>query len=190
MLLALEVRGAGTERGGVPPAHAHAFAKALQDHNVIHCVDSLKGEKPAYESDTLYTRIFGRGEHNTYQPDDDELKFTQATSARHGKAYVTFHGARMYSDAARMITYGKTGEFPPVTKFTGLESLKSVLEEDAKFPTTRQELVKDQGWKLYDTHDGRKARAEDALQIIPEKAYGNVNDVVKALHDVKGGQLD
>ena len=46
--------------------------------------------------------------------------------------YPTFHGARMYSDAARLKVYEKSGTFPKVTKSAGLASLKTVLEEDAK----------------------------------------------------------
>jgi hypothetical protein len=32
----------------------------------------------------------------------------------------------------------------------GLESLRSVLEEDAKFPVTKSELIEKQGWKVFD----------------------------------------
>lgn len=184
MLLALEARGLGKGEESLPPA----FAETLQDHDVIHCVDLLKGEKPAYESNVLYTRIFGRGEHNIYQPDDGELKQIHASSQKHGRAYVTFHGARMYSDAARLVTFEKTGKFPAVTPFLGMESLRSVLEEDAKFPTTKEDLVKDQGWKLFDASKGRRARAEEVLRVIPEGTYSNVNDVMKAV-PVKGKQV-
>lgn len=43
------------------------------------------------------------------------------------KAYLTFHGAKMYKDAARLKVYQKSGTFPDVTKTKGLESLKSVV---------------------------------------------------------------
>src|SRR4030065_255060 len=43
-------------------------------NNMIHSVDLSKGEKPAYETDILYTRLFGKGTHNIYQPTDQELE--------------------------------------------------------------------------------------------------------------------
>ena len=57
------------------------------------------------------------------------------------KAYLTLHGARIYADAARLKMYEKNGTIPKVMKVIGLESLKSVLEEDAKFPSTKSELI-------------------------------------------------
>ncbi len=64
--------------------------------------------------------------------------------------YLTFHGARMYSDAARLKIYEKTGIFPNLTKADGLASLKLVLEEDTVFPATKSELMEKQGWKVFD----------------------------------------
>ena len=182
-LLALEVRGCA--EGKLPGD----LARIMQDRGIIHCVDLLKGERPAYESEgrggTLYTRIFGRGEHNIYQPDDGELKMIRDVSSSHSRAYVAFHGAKMYSDAARLVAYGRTGKFPMVTKSTGLGSLASVLGEDAKFPATREGLIRDQGWKLFDATEERRAKAEELLITLPEGVYSNVNDVINALSRMK-----
>jgi hypothetical protein len=86
----------------------------------------------------MYTRLFGHGEHNLYQFDDAELLKIDTIVKERGREniYLTFHGARMYSDAARLKVYGKSGTFPKVTKAAGLASLKIVLEEDTVFPAS------------------------------------------------------
>jgi uncharacterized protein YecE (DUF72 family) len=65
--LALEIRGV---RSSQLPSE---LLKTMQDYSIVHCTDLSKGEMPAYESDILYTRLFGRGKHNVYQPTDGEL---------------------------------------------------------------------------------------------------------------------
>jgi hypothetical protein len=94
---------------------------------------------------------------------------------------------RVHEDAARLITFGRTGKFPMVTRSTGLNSLASVLEEDAKFPATKDELIKRQGWKLYDASEDVRARAEELLRKLPDRTYGNVNDLIQELHYQGGG---
>ncbi len=44
----------------------------MHDIGIIHCTDISK-EMPLTDSDILYTRLFGHGEHNLYQFDDAEL---------------------------------------------------------------------------------------------------------------------
>lgn len=172
MLVALEIRGAPS--GRLPSD----LVKVMADFNVIHCTDKLRGEEPAYANETMYTRGFGKGRHNLYQPDDGELESVYAAASRHSKAYVAFHGARMYSDAARLLAYERTGGFPLVTGKTGADSLARVLEEDARFPATRDVLSEDQGWKLYDAATGRRERVADALARLPERDYDGVADVI------------
>jgi hypothetical protein len=116
----------------------------MQDRGVIPSVDPLKGEIPPYKTETLYARLFGKSYHNLYQPTDEELQKTVGTSSGFSRAYLTFHGARMYSDAARTTVYRKTGKFPMVTRNTGLDSLREVLAEDAEFPATKGELLRQQ----------------------------------------------
>jgi len=105
-----------------------SFGKMLRDLDIIHCVDLLKGQKPVYFSDILYTRLFGKGEHNIYQPLDSDLKQIDHTISHSGvkKAVVTSHSVRMFKDAARFKIYKETGEFPMVTKSTGIDSLAEV----------------------------------------------------------------
>lgn len=175
--LALEIRSR-------EPLTTHAtMPRIMQDHDVIHCVDLSKGEKPAYESDTLYTRLFGKGEHNMYQPTDEELTEidSRALNGNFQRVVMSFHFVRMYNDAARMKIYKQTGRFPAITKTTGLSSLGEVLSEGASFPASKQGLMQSQGWKLFDLTSKERARAGDFLQKLPERTYSNVGEVVSEL---------
>jgi uncharacterized protein YecE (DUF72 family) len=80
----------------------------MQDHDIIHCTDLSRGETPAYESDVLYTRLFGPREHDVYQPTDKELVFIdkKASESKSQKVIMSFHFVRMYKDAARLKIYG------------------------------------------------------------------------------------
>lgn len=129
---AWEIRGTITQR----------TIELMHDLGIIHCTD-ISREIPAVESDILYMRLFGHGKHNLYQFDDAELLqiHDRVKEKSKGKAYITFHGARMYKDAARLKIYEKSGSFPMVTKTTGLSSLEVVLLEDAKFPAMKTELM-------------------------------------------------
>ena len=77
--------------------------------------------------------------------------------------------------------YKDTGKFPQITKHTGLTSLEEVLREDARFPTTKQTLIKDQGWKLFDLTEDKRIHVGDFLQKLPEKTYNDINEVIALL---------
>jgi uncharacterized protein YecE (DUF72 family) len=175
--IALEVRNARSSE------LAPELVGVMQDHGIIHCVDLLRGQKPAYPSDTLYTRLFGKGSHNTYQPTDEELAEVdhEASSGSFEKVAMSFHFVRMYKDAARMKIYKQTGKFPTITKSVGLYSLDEILVEDAHFPMTKQELIYSQGWKLFDMTKDRKMHASDLLTKLPERTYNNINEVIEGL---------
>ena len=160
------------------------FLKTMQDYNVIHCVDLSKNEEPAYESDILYSRLFGKGAHNIYQPTDEELMRIdgKASSGDHKAVAISFHFVRMYKDAARFQIYKRTGKFPMATESTGQRSLVEVLEEDAKFPSNRRELIQHQGWKLIDLTEEKRVHAAQMLQKLPEKTYNSITEVVQALN--------
>jgi uncharacterized protein YecE (DUF72 family) len=179
--LALEVRQAPGQ------VLSPELLKIMQDRNMIHCVDLSKGEEPAYESDILYTRLFGKGQHNIYQPTDGELVEIdrKALGSKSQKVAMSFHFVRMYKDAARLKMYKQTGKFPMVTKSTGSSSLEEVLREDAEFPTTKQELIRKQGWKLFDITEATRVHAEEALQKLPEGTYNNITEVIDELEHAK-----
>ena len=159
------------------------FVKNLQELDIIHCVDLLKGIEPAYQSDILYTRIFGKGYHNVYQPLDSELKLIDEKALTEGikKAVITMHSNRMFKDAARFKIYKDSGEFPMVTKSTGVDSLVEVLKEDAIFPSSKMELIDHQGWKVIDLTPTQRVHASDLLQNLPEKTYYGIDDILHLL---------
>jgi len=172
--VALEMRGVEPSR--LPPR----FVQTMREYNIIHCVDLSKEETPLYESDVLYSRLFGRGHHNVYQPTDEELRKVdqKVLKNRAEKAMLSFHFVRMYKDAARLKIYKQTGRFPAITKSTGISSLEEVLKEDAEFPSTKQELMKDQGWKLFDLTASRRIRVNDLLERLPHKVYSSIREVL------------
>jgi uncharacterized protein YecE (DUF72 family) len=180
--LALEMRQAPGQE--LPPQ----LLKIMQDRNIVHCVDLSKGEEPAYDSDILYTRLFGKGQHNVYQPTDGELVEVdrKASDMKSSKVVMSFHFVRMYKDAARFKTYKQTGKFPMITKSTGTSSLEEVLREDAEFPATKQQLVDKQGWKLFDMTETARVRAGEVLQKLPEGTYNNIAEVMDRLELVTG----
>lgn len=160
--------------------------KIMQDRNMIHCVDLSKGEEPAYESDILYSRLFGKGEHNIYQPTDGELVEIdrRASESRSQKVVMSFHFVRMYKDAVRLKTYKQTGRFPMVTRSTGVASLEEVLREDAQFPATKRQLIDRQGWKLFDMTESKRIHAAEVLQKLPEGTYNSPSEVINQLEHV------
>jgi len=87
----------------------------------------------------------------------------------------------MNTDALRFKMYKETGKFLPVTAFTGVESAKAVLLEDAKFPSTKADLLEDQGWKVVDLTAHERIHLSNLLARIPERTYGSINDVIREL---------
>lgn len=158
----------------------------MKDFNVIHCVDISK-TKPQNWSDIGYSRLFGKGKHNIYQFSDEELQDIDKTASE-SKAKVvalSFHGLRMNTDAARFKNYKTTGRFLPVTAYTGLDSARAVLSEDAVFPSTKQSLISDQGWKVIDLTTQQRMHLSELLSKIPEKTYSSLSEVVSALETTK-----
>jgi uncharacterized protein YecE (DUF72 family) len=157
----------------------------MLDHKIVHCTD-LSKESPAFESDVAYTRVFGKGQRNVYQFSDEELVEIDGRIARSKSSIsvISFHNVRMYKDAARLKIYKETGKFPPVTNATGQQSLKAALMEDARFPATRQELIKDQGWKVIDLTENKRVHTSTLLEKLPERVFMDVDDVLVSLPPV------
>ena len=157
----------------------------MQNFGIIQCVD-LSRQRPSYNLDITYSRLFGKGQHNIYQFTDDELseidKKAQETNSK--TVILSYHGARMNTDAARFKHYKGTGNFLPVTAYTGIDSAKAVLSEDATFPATKAELKAEQGWKVIDINLDRRAHLAEVLDKIPDKKYSSLEDVIKELKAV------
>ena len=123
-----------------------AVVDLIRDFNAIQCVD-LSREAPSVESDVVYSRLFGKGKHNIWQFTDDELLTVDKEIERITPriAALSYHGVRMNTDAARYMQYKRTGKFIPVTSFTGVDSARAVLAEDAQFPISKSNLIEKQG---------------------------------------------
>jgi uncharacterized protein YecE (DUF72 family) len=159
------------------PATA-AVVDLMRDFNAVQCVD-LSRETPSVESDIIYSRLFGKGKHNIWQFTDEEI---ESISPR--IAALSYHGVRMNSDAARYMRYKETGKFVPVTSFTGVDSARAVLAEDAQFPMSKPELVEKQGWKVVDLNVDKRIHLSELLAKIPEKTYNDIDEVAEALEAV------
>ncbi len=158
-----------------------AAINLMQDLNIVHCVD-LSKEKPSFDSDVVYSRLFGKGRHNLYQFTDEELvEIDKNAQSSHRVIAMSYHGARMNLDAARFMQYKKTGKFMPVTSFTGADSARAVLSEDAVFPSSKAELIEHQGWKVVDAAIDKRIHLAELLSAIPEKTYNDVDEVVREL---------
>ena len=154
----------------------------MADFNIVHCVD-ISISKPAEWSDVGYTRLFGKGNHNIWQFSDEELKeIDKNVSESKAKVFaLSYHGARMIKDALRFKQFKLTGNFLPVTPFTGLDSVRAVLSEDAIFPSSKQMLICDQGWKVFDSTAEKRLHLSELLSKLPQKTYASVDEVISAL---------
>jgi hypothetical protein len=172
--LAWEARAKVTEKA----------TKLMQDFGIAHSVD-LSRETPAFNSDIVYTRLFGKGKHNIYQFTDEELEeIDQRIVKSEAKIVVaSFHGLRMNTDAARFKVYKEKDFFPSVTSFTGANSARAVLSEDTCFPSTKAELVENQGWKVIDLETDKRIHLSELLSKLPEKTYCSVDEVI---HELEG----
>lgn len=180
--LGLEARAHPT---GPLPA---ALARVLDAEGIFDVVD-LSRSAPRVPDAVVYTRLFGKGEHNVYEFDDDELRDLDRTQGDAKTIAYAFHGVRMYKDAARFLTFRRTGSFPPVTGSVGIESLAEVLFQDARFPSTRDDLVRYQGWKVIDLSPGRRAHASTVLSKLPDVIYESVDAVCAAASRTSGGRV-
>jgi hypothetical protein len=154
----------------------------MQDLKIVHSAD-LSRQMPLFDSDVLYTRLFGKGKHNIYQFTDEELEEIahKVLASKAKTVALSYHGVRMNSDALRFTSYLKTGDFPSITQFTGVAAAKAVLSEDTKFPASKQALVEDQGWKVFDATSKKRLRLSEWLVQIPDKVYTSVDEVAEAL---------
>src|SRR5205807_2027434 len=65
-------------------------------------------------------------------------------------------------------------------RYEGRELIREVLSEDARFPTTKSRLLKDQGWKVFqDTDEVRKIST--VLEKVPEGEFNSLNDLMAEL---------
>jgi hypothetical protein len=154
----------------------------MQEFSIVHCVD-LSREKPSFDSDVIYTRLFGKGKHNIYQFTDEELIEIDDRIEEFKPKIVamSYHGLRMNTDAARFKQYRGTGAFLPVTSFTGVDSARQVMSEDARFPSSKAELIEHQGWKVIDLTSSKRVHLSELLSQIPDKTYSDLDEVIRTM---------
>lgn len=153
----------------------------MNDAGAVHCIDISK-EEPKFDGKFLYSRLFGKGEDNIYEFDDRELKeiTSKASKPKFEKSILAFHGVRMYRDAGRVKSFVEKGYFPRITSGVGIDSIREMLSEDARFPATKASLLKDQGWKVFqDTDEVRKIST--VLEKLPEGEYQSLADVLSQI---------
>ncbi len=167
--------------GPLPPA----LRASMEDVGVLDVVD-LSQTRPRVRADAIYTRLFGPGPHNVYEFDDEELTSIDRAGRDAVRIAFTFHGVHMYKDAARFLTFKRTGAFPSATAARGLASLDEVLRPDARFPASREDLVRDHGWKVIDLDDRTRAHASRLLSSLPDRTFRGVEDVIRALSPAAG----
>ena len=150
----------------------------MRDQGAVHCVDISKQE-PRYPGKILYSRLFGKGEENIYEFDDEELRdiSKKASDPKFEKSILAFHGVRMYRDAGRVRSYIEKGYFPKITTNFGVDSVREVLREDARFPASKSNLIKDQGWKVFQDV-GAVRRISSILENISDREYNSLDDLM------------
>ena len=154
--------------------------RTMEENRVLDVVDLSQGP-PRVADEVVYTRLFGPGPANVYQFDDAELRATDRTSGDAVRAAFTFHGVRMYTDAARFLAFKRTGTFPPATSTRGPASLEEVMRPDARFPATREELEREHGWKVVDLDDRTRVHAARLIENLPSRTYASVADVLSEI---------
>ena len=149
----------------------------IREQGAVHCVDISKQE-PRYPGKILYSRLFGKGEENIYEFDDEELRdiSKKASDPKFEKSILAFHGVRMYRDAGRVRSYIEKGYFPKITTNFGVDSVREVLREDARFPASKSNLIKDQGWKVFQDV-GAVRRISSILENISDREYNSLDDL-------------
>src|SRR5205807_9245418 len=157
-----------------------ALRRTMEQDRVLDVVDLSQGP-PRIPDEVVYTRLFGPGPANVYQFDDAELRAIDRAAGDAVRAAFTFHGVRMYTDAARFLTFRRTGTFPPATSARGPASLGEVLRSDARFPATREELEREHGWKVVDLDDRTRVHAARLIENLPTRTYASVADVLSEI---------
>ncbi|SRR5579864_120100 len=152
--------------------------EVMKEAGAVHCTD-LSNDDPRYVGRILYSRLFGKGNENIYEFDDRELReiTNKASEPKFEKSILAFHGVRMYRDAGRVKSYLQKGFFPKITSGVGADSIREILSEDARFPSSKSTLVRDQGWKVF--QDAREVRKmSTVLEKLPGDNYESLDDLM------------
>ncbi len=172
--IAIEARGGVTKE---------AMEYMKRDDRIIPIYDISRGDPPYHHKEISYTRVFGSGRHNIYQFTNDELRriYRKATNAPVKMVLISFHGVRMYTDAGKLRYYYLYKDFPRNKPPYGIEAVKAELMKDMKFPASREEIIRHEGWKVVPLDEKRDIHLGDILSWLPPGTYKNVDDVIEKL---------
>lgn len=172
--IALEIRG------NKPKETIHYMEK----NDEIIPVYDISREEPPYHHQTIeYARVFGKGRHNIYQLTNKEIEriYRRATNAPVKMVLISFHGVRMYKDAGKLRYYYLYKDFPKNKPPYGLDALKAELARDMKFPASRDEIIRHEGWKVIPLDEKRDIHLGDILSWLPPGTYRDIEQVVATL---------
>jgi uncharacterized protein YecE (DUF72 family) len=140
------------------------------------------------KSKIMYSRIFGLGDHTKWSFDTDELQNVarKLSRAPAGKKYVTFHNLTMYEDASRARSIINTGTDQAVSANApkGLVSLsRSISTGKLVYPASKQDLIREFGWKTFDLQAYRKEHVAKYLEMLPDgnREYSSPESVLETL---------
>ena len=155
--------------------------------DIVYVYDISREEPPYYNSDIDYTRIFGKGSHNVYQFTNSELKdiYRKASNTPAKRILMSFHGVKMYTDAGKLRYYHLYKDFPKNKPPYGLEAIKLELSRDMIFPSTKDEIIRHEGWKVIPLDEKRDIHLGDILSWLPPGKYGSPEEVITALKKLK-----
>ena len=139
----------------------------LMKNGITHCTDISKA-MPLHSANISYTRIFGLGEKNQWQFDDQEIKLLHDRALELPQtAYITFHTQRQTHDAARLKAFDETGRLINTTGKYEVNSMIVAIDEYRKYPISKQELLAAHGWKIIDMTKDTRIRASEILNQLP-----------------------
>ncbi len=170
------------------PKMESELLQILSEYNLTHCTD-VSREMPLYTTSLFYTRIFGQGNQNMWQFDDQEIKVLHdrvENTRRKSDVVVSFHTMRMERDSARYQEYSKNQTFIPATDSVGLDSILDVIKEYNKFPISKLELLEAHGWKVIDMEKDVRIRASKILEKLPNRSYPDFKTIEIHLREMMG----
>jgi len=182
LVLAWETRGQAWETTEMQ----ESLGTSLQKLNVTHVTDPLR-LMPAYSGEIAYFRLHGLGEQMYYyQHTDTELRKLMELITPYEKGgrevYILFNNLSMFEDAIRFKEYLSKGAFPKITKSTGLDSIKEVIER-TRYPVSKSMLTKKVGWRLVEVEKGKQVRIRILLTDLPSKTYRNAEELLKDIEE-------
>jgi len=63
--------------------------------------------------------------------------------------------------------------------------LRDVLQEYARFPASKEELIEAQGWKVIDLEGDRRVHAKALQEKLDKEMYWSVGEVIEGLERVE-----